>query len=110
MPRCGRYTYACSRGHETGVFLSEREARWDSLDCVTCGERAVRRKLDDGPDLPQIIDDVPEHWNVSLGRPVRSRRHLKTLQNQLGVQDYEPVQDRDNGITRADRIALGREP
>jgi hypothetical protein len=41
----------------------------------------------------QIINDVPEHYNKSFGRGVRSRRHLAQLQQKYGYRDVEGKQE-----------------
>ena len=58
--------------------------------CPTCGamgEPLVR--YTDGPPRITITPDVPEHFNITTGCAIRSRRHLRELQKARGWQDYE---------------------
>ena len=43
-----------------------------------------------------VTPDIPEHWNVSLNQPVRSRRHLQDLQKRHGCHDYEGMRGASN--------------
>ena len=77
------YDFECEKGHVT-----ERLFRMDdvkSTDCSTCGG-PTRRIF----SRAAVVDDFPEHMNISLGRVVKSRAHLKQLQKELGCQDWVP--------------------
>ena len=77
------YPYKCNAGHETDRFYKMSDTRPSSIRCA-CG-RSARRQI----VLPQLITDIPEHFNTSLGKPVKSRAHLRQLQQQHGCQDVE---------------------
>ena len=93
-----RWTLRCPAGHEQGVFGSMAQARaaLRSPDCGPVCERCGARRRAYGfivPGAPQVIPDIPEHYNVTLDQPIRSRQHLKDVQREGGFRDYEPQGD-----------------
>lgn len=84
------FLYACPKGHVTErVFISYRE-RTATTRCQArrCGRRS-RYNFGLTSRATQVIADIPEHMNDSIGMVVRGRRHLKALQHEFGFQDYE---------------------
>lgn len=70
--------------------------------CPSCGgENTPLRRLV-LTERVYVTPDVPEHYNTSLGRVVRSRRHLRQLQHDLGCQDFE-----SSRISRGERFGPG---
>ena len=91
----------CVRGHEQGYWrddqreLAERallDPDFRRCDHKGCGRRRVLR-FSPNPRLGVAITDIPEHFNLSFGERVRSRRHLKDLQKKHGCRDWEPVKE-----------------
>ena len=92
-----RRVVVCPKGHAHGPFNGSREA------LIALNEMAAEHFCGSGPYSVQhyepisnffALGDIPEHLNVSLGEPVRSRRHLKQLQKKYGCHDYEPIKER----------------
>jgi len=79
------YPYRCEAGHESDEFFHMQDEKPWAIPCATCGQPATRAVV-----LPTIRADIPEHFNETLGMTVRGRTHLKTLQHDLGCQDFEP--------------------
>ncbi len=84
------YVYSCRTGHLTERFFPVASRRlW--VVC-RCRKRANRDfGAEKGGGGLQLSPDVPEHWNVTVDKVVRSRKHLRDLQKRHGFQDYEPV-------------------
>ncbi len=75
---CGHYTHA-------------EEFSGAPLQCPH-GDGMQERDPEPMMAEPLIFGDpVQEHLNVSLGRVVRNRSHLRRLQRDLGAQDYVPT-------------------
>jgi len=84
------WCYDCP-DHGSRIKLPEGKKPPRSIRCSWCGRRA---KFVGGPPtlgIVQVTPDIPEHWNMSLNEPVRSRRHLRDLQKIHGTHDYEGV-------------------
>ena len=79
------YPYRCSKGHETCLLRSMREKRPKRIACEICG-----RPAHSVVSVPNVIGDIPEHFNETLGEAVRGRQHLQSIQRERGVQDFEP--------------------
>lgn len=59
-----------------------------TIKCYWCGKTA--RRVREAPHKTvYVTPDVPEHFNIGLDMPVRSRRHLRDLQKRYGFQDYD---------------------
>lgn len=94
-----RWSFLCERGHEQGVFRTDRQmeaARAEMSTCY-CGAEAVPSELPE-PRWRVGIIAVPfeAHYNVSIDRPVRSLHELREFQRRtlgeegIELQDYEP--------------------
>lgn len=85
------YVYRCSAGHVNEEFrpVEERSLR---RRCTTpgCRRKAARDKRTEMAGKRYVIPDIPEHWNKSIDAPVRSRAHLREIQRQRGLSDYDP--------------------
>jgi len=83
------YLYSCPRGHETERFTPLNGRRPAQVACGDCGLPAP---YDFGATartqtLQPIIN---EHFNESLGQPILGRTHLRAVQKERGVEDYDP--------------------
>lgn len=77
------YDFSCEQGHVTEKFFGMNDEK--STECSTCGGPTRRIFA-----LAGVVPDFPEHFNISLGRVVKGRQHLRQLQKQLGCHDWEP--------------------
>lgn len=58
--------------------------------CVSCGAHTDRLKpLKAGFGGVAVRDDYPEHFNLSLGMVIKSRRHKAAVMKERGLVDYE---------------------
>ena len=89
--------YDC-REHGSRIHLAEGERPPRSIPCHWCARRARYVGGPPSAGLVTITPDIPEHFNLSLNRPVRSRRHLRDLQARMGTVDYEGI--RGAGLSR----------
>lgn len=99
------YEYRCPRGHETLIVATMAEEKPPTTRC-RCGLKASRV-----PPHFQLTPDVGEHWNPSIGAPVRSRRHLTDLQKRSQETD-RPFQDYQTVVTHSqmrERADIARE-
>jgi hypothetical protein len=93
-----RWTLKCPQNHEQGIFETQAQALValrdadDGALCERCGERR-RVSSYQAFSGPQVIPDIPEHYNVTIDERVRSRAHLREIQRTKGYQDYEPRGD-----------------
>ena len=97
------FDYQCAGGHITERWVeSERVPK--SCACL-CGRRA--RRVFSPPHLAaEFFPGDSELFRTQ----VRSKRHLKRLQKERGLCDYEPVRDRssdwmEKGRRGADQLA-----
>lgn len=88
------YDYACGNGHTTEIYAPMNGSRPKS---VACGEKGCRRRAKRIFSPNQVIPDIPEHFNISIGEVVKNRAHLKQIQKERGLQDYEPPAGRNRG-------------
>lgn len=82
------YEFQCEKGHSTDRFYRMSDTRPSSIECPTCHEPAARRF-----GGASVIPDFPEHFNVSIGEVVKNRAHLRQIQKERGLQDYEPTRN-----------------
>ena len=82
------YEYSCKKGHVTSRFQNMKDSHPKTVKCDTCPGRANRIF-----SKPAVVDDFPEHFNISLGEVVKNRAHLKRIQAERGLQDWEPTRD-----------------
>lgn len=89
------YFWKCARGHEHGPFnliIDAKIARKELADGDDeCAGKPGRMQHYSLKHRATATPDIPEHFNDSIGAPVRSRRHLKELQKAGGFQDHEPA-------------------
>lgn len=78
------YEFGCPNGHVVEHFFRMNDERPATIPCE-CGAESKRIF-----SLAGIVPDFPEHYNISLGRVVKGRQHLRQLQKQLGCHDWEP--------------------
>lgn len=78
------YEFECPKGHVTGKVYAMNDTRPGSVSCETCGDQAHRIF-----GTPTVVDDFPEHYNWSIGEIVKNRQHLRQIQKERGLQDYE---------------------
>jgi putative FmdB family regulatory protein len=78
------YEYACEKGHRTEIFRHMKDKHPSLVKCGSCPRLASRIFA-----APVVVDDFPEHFNVSMGTVVKNRAHHKQLQKERGLQDYE---------------------
>lgn len=85
------YVYRCSAGHVNEEFraVEERSLR---RRCSTrgCRRKAWRDVHAERTSRRHVIADIPEHYNRSTDCVIRSRRHLREIQRQRGLTDYDP--------------------
>lgn len=74
--------------------------RWKNFDrkgartakCRSCKQPATKlKKVSAGTKTAYFMPDYPEHFSMSLGSVVKSRRHLKQIQAERGLMDWEPT-------------------
>lgn len=86
------YCYTCSAGHthEETRAIADRNKRRACGRCPKIARRNVAAEMKSGS--LNFIPDVREHYNPTIGSGVvvRSRRHLKQLQAEHGLQDFDP--------------------
>jgi hypothetical protein len=82
------YDFVCRAGHVTEKLYSMNAKHPQSVRCGTCLGRARRIFF-----TPTVVPDFPEHYNWSFGCVVKNRAHHRQLQQERGVQDWEPLKD-----------------
>jgi len=83
------YSFRCDGGH-TFDLVRRVEHRNRRARCK-CGKWAKRDRLSEiATGRHGVIPDIAEHWNLSIDAPVRSRAHLREIQRQRGLSDYDP--------------------
>lgn len=89
------FHWICAKGHAQGVWKDAElsmavEAGSDPFIAKChCGRKRKLEQYRD-PGSVNAIPDIPSHFNSAFGHEVRGRRHLKALQRQHGVEDFEP--------------------
>lgn len=85
------YVFVCPNGHEHELFCLSHASRPVAVGCPKPRCRQLAR-----PSIAatmragvQINDDIPEHFNLSLNMGIRSRAHLREVQQARGCQDVE---------------------
>lgn len=93
------YDFACDAGHLTEKLFAMKDVRPKTVKCGSCKRRA-RRVF----SKASVVDDFPEHFNVSMGLVVKNRAHHKQLQRELQCQDWEPTRNSPGSQLVADRL------
>lgn len=82
-------------------YCSERDCprRWKKFrgrdavrgpKCVACGVRTERLKLlKPGYGRVVVVNDFPEHYNISLDTVIKSRKHHAAVMKERGLRPYE---------------------
>ncbi len=65
-----------------------REEHPKTIDCDRCFKLAYRVFF-----TPAIVDDFPEHYNISMDCVVKNRADHKRIQKERGLQDYEVLRE-----------------
>lgn len=74
----------------------ECRAKWKNVlalegaSCESCGAALRLLKRIDPSDMPLIEPDIPEHFNQSTNCVIKGRRHLRQIQRERGLSDYDP--------------------
>ena len=85
-------TYACENRSCPRHWKRFRGRASSKCRCRTCGSWCAPVKpLRADLTAPGVIPDIPEHFNLSIGEVVRNRAHLRQIQKERGLQDYEPL-------------------
>lgn len=82
------YLYTCRNGHD----LEEArpiENRNERCACPECGEDMTRNEALELASQ-QHIPEIPEHFNLSTNCVIRGRTHLRQIQRERGLSDYDP--------------------
>lgn len=58
--------------------------------CPKCGKPLTALKKVDPSQMPRIEPDIPEHFNQSTNCVITGRRHLRQIQRERGLSDYDP--------------------
>jgi len=98
------WTFRCECGTESGYLIGPKpdpqRRPWPPEDpCGGCGVAvdAINGGWVECKALVTLTGaigdhrEIPEHFNLSLGRVVSGRKHLEYLQKKLGVSDYSPA-------------------
>ena len=88
------YWYDCP-DHGSEITLPGEVKPPESIQCHWCEKTAHHIER---VGIVCVTPDIPEHMNLSLNQPVRSRRHLRDIQKRTGTQDYEGY--RGSGLNR----------
>jgi len=82
------YIYTCKNGHDLEEFRPI-DRRNEACTCSECAEDMTRNT---GLELAsqQLIPDIPEHFNQSTMCGIRGRTHLRQIQRERGLSDYDP--------------------
>lgn len=80
------YPYRCENDHTHDHFFHMRDERPATIECPTCAAPSTRVFT-----VSAVVDDFPEHYNVSFGCVVKNRRHHRQLQKERNCHDWEPV-------------------
>jgi putative FmdB family regulatory protein len=80
------YDFACEKGHVTEEFFTMKGPRPKTVKCGVCRMEAHRVY-----SAPVVVDDFPEHFNISVGEVVKNRAHMRRIQKERGLKDYDPV-------------------
>ena len=87
----------CPRGHQHGVLETRMKANDLLLELTEehpCGIGEYRVVCSEAICTATVTGIVNEHFNISLGCPVKGKRHLRQLQKEHGCHDYEPIKKR----------------
>ena len=96
------YEFRCDKGHSTEEFYRMNDSRPATIECRLC-TRPAHRVFGNAA----VVDDFPEHFNISLGEVVKSRQHLRNIQKERGLQDYEPTRNSPGYDLVKDRLRRG---
>src|SRR3989442_15983472 len=103
------YLCACKCGRVSERTFSSCSDRTKTTACV-CGRRARYDFAATVHSSTQVYvtPDIPEHWNITTGCPIRSRRQLQELQKRHGWQDYEKgIRHRPTSYDRVQKMSEG---
>jgi hypothetical protein len=92
------YEFQCDRLHTTEKFFHMTDTIPATVDCESCPHLAKRTF-----GAPAVVDDFPEHVNVSFGQVVKSRKHHRELQKLHGCHDLEHTDSTGSQMVR-DRL------
>lgn len=110
------YDYRCQTcGHVEEVFAHMNDPHPDSIVLAHRTMRGRAPRASSGPNRGahaprcpnatlirvyafRVIPDVPEHYNDCIDQVVKSRRHLRELQDRSegAFRDYEPIRQRSS--------------
>lgn len=93
----------CEHTAQDRAVVTITPGNWKAARCPWCEGNPMVEVIGRPETGPQVIPDLGEHYNHSLGEVVRSRRHLQSLQKQHDCHDYEPTSD------GRERLKYGRE-
>lgn len=62
----------------------------EGASCKACGAKLTPLKRIDPSKMPRIEPDIPEHFNQSTNCVITGRRHLRQIQRERGLSDYDP--------------------
>lgn len=77
---------------------SECRLRWKNVvskrkapKCAACKAALTKlKRVSRDSALYQFIPDIPEHFNQSTNCVVKGRAHLRQIQREKGLSDYDP--------------------
>jgi hypothetical protein len=87
----------CPQGHQHGVLETRAKAEDYLVEMIAdhcCGRGEYRVVSSEPIATCTVTGIINEHFNLSLGCPVRGKRHLCQLQKERGCHDYEPIKKR----------------
>lgn len=58
--------------------------------CSCCKYPLTLLKRVKPSEMPRIEPDIPEHFNQSTNCVIKGRRHLRQIQRERGLSDYDP--------------------
>lgn len=72
--------------------------------CRACKQPATAlKKISAGTKTAYFMPDYPEHFSVTIGGVVKSRKHLKQIQAERGLMDWEPCRN-----SPGSQLSMGR--
>lgn len=61
--------------------------------CSCCKSPLTLLKRVKASEMPRIEPDIPEHFNQSTNCVIRGRAHLRQIQRERGLSDYDPKEN-----------------
>lgn len=84
------YCYQCPSGHKLEEYR-EVDDRNTPATCGECGKPAERDRCTEILEgALECTPDVEHHFNLSMMCEVKGREHLRRLQRDRGMSDYDP--------------------